>query len=204
MKKILNLVFSFLKDGAAFFLLGFILMLPLELFGGIYAKEAEAIFFESLAPRTIMALFVLSTLVASASVLIFGTHNPENKKNDCVYKYVVFKITSFSMSFSSAGTGMLLGLSGAAAINQDFGVALMVLISAIVFLLYWCYFEGLNQVCLNGFGESVPAKLARVLLISAIVAAPAIYAFSYEPVKECTSSEPRGHPPPAGQYLTSD
>lgn len=189
MKKIGSLALDFLKDGIVFFILGFALMFPMEMIGGIYAKEAEAIFFESLAPRTIMALFVLSTLFASLAVLIFGKHNSNEKINDVAFRYGIFKITSFSMSFSSAGTGMLIGLSVAAVTNEEFDVALKVFFTSLVFVAYWCYFECLNYVCKNGFGGSISKKLGKVFLFIAIVAAPALYAFSYEPVKECQASE---------------
>ena len=186
MAKIGSLVLAFFKDGITFFVLGFILTLPLELIGGVYAKEAEAIFMESMAPRTIMALSVLSTMVASLAVIWLGTHDQDDKLNDAVYKYVVFKITSFSMSFSSAGTGMLLGLSAAAVINSKFNIAILVFITSVIFFLYWAYFEGINQICKTGFGSSISSKLTKLILVLTIVAAPAIYAFSYEPVKECS------------------
>lgn len=180
-----KLVKDLVLDSLAFFILSLILMTPLEILGGGYAREVNAIFMESMAPRSIMALFVASAMSAAFIMFFFGKHESSRKINHFLYEHVVYKVTQFGMSFSSAGVGMLAGLSLAAVANEEYQVALGVLFTALVFVAYWAFFSAINFSAQNGFGEGIGPIVTRLILVIAFVGAPTIYALSHEPVKEC-------------------
>lgn len=180
-----KLIKDLVLDSFAFFIFSLILMAPLEILGVGYAREVNTIFMESMAPRSIMALFVASTMSAALIMFFFGKHEPSKKFNHFLYEHIVYKVTQFGMSFSSAGVGMLAGFSLAAVVNEEYQVALGVLFTVLVFVAYWAFFSAINFSANNGFGEGVGPMVTRVILVIAFVGAPAIYALSYEPVKEC-------------------
>lgn len=175
--------------GLPFLLLGALVMIPLEHFGGGYQKEAQAIFMESLAPRTIMIVFVFATMLASLVMFCAGVHNRNAKWNDLLYKYFVFRLTGFGKSFVSAAIGMLLGLSLAALINGSFGVALGVLFTVLIFAGYWVIFSGIDYVAVNGFGGDIGKTKSRVILVIAFLGAPILYTVAHEPVSDCICEE---------------
>jgi hypothetical protein len=176
-------------DALAFFIFSLLLLAPMELIGGGYSIEVNAIFMESMAPRSIMALFVASTMSAAFVMFIFGERNREAKFNNFFYEHIVCKVTNFGMSFSSAGVGMLTGLSLAAVVNSEKAVAVAVLITACIFAAYWLFFSAINYALENGFGQNISSKETRALLFVAFIGAPMIYAISHEPVKEVECEE---------------
>lgn len=173
-----------LLDSFAFFVFSVILMTPLEFIGGRYAQEVTAIFFESLAPRTVMGLFVVSTMLASFIMFFWGKHNGSKKINNFLYEHIVFKVTKFGTSFSSASIGMLTGLAAASVLNSKYGIAIGALFSVLIFMFFWSLFMAIEGVIKNGFGDGISPKKTRLLLLLALIGAPSVYVLSYEPPNE--------------------
>lgn len=120
-------------DSFAFFIFSALIMTPMEYIGGEYAREVTAIFMESLAPRSIMGLFVVSTMSAAVIMFFFGKHCVDKRVNNFLYEHVVFKVTKFGMSFAAASAGMLAGLAVAATINSEYKVT-----AAVLFTTFKC------------------------------------------------------------------
>ncbi|HHK8423478.1 TPA: hypothetical protein ACQYBJ_004529 [Vibrio parahaemolyticus] len=186
---------QFVSGSLIFFIFSTALIYPMGWLGEVYSEEASTILFESMAPRTIMALFVVSVVLASFSMLILGPKNKGEeasnrfykflgKIKDSVYIYGVLKVTEFGKSFSSASTGMLWGFAFAAWLLDLNHYALATSYLSMYLIFYWTIFDLIENFVHNGFSESLSKLQQRGILVALILAAPFVYWISYEPVPE--------------------
>lgn len=195
MKLLSSKILQFISGSLIFFLFSTALIYPMGRLGEQYSNEASTIMFESMAPRSIMALFVVSVVLASFSMLILGPKKKCAEASNCIYRllykirnliydYGVLQVTKFGKSFSCASTGMIWGFAFAAWLLNLNHYAIATSYVSVYIILYWVIFDFIEHFADIGFGESLTKSHQRGLLVFLILAAPLIYWISYEPVPE--------------------
>lgn len=191
-KFLISKVSQFVSGSLICFIFSTALIYPMGWLGKIYSKEASTIMFESIAPRTIMVLFVISVVLASFSMLILGPKNKGEEASNRFYKFLgkikdsvyygVLKVTELGKSFSSASTGMLLGFAFVAWLLNLNHYVLTTSSVSVLLILYWAIFDLIEHFVHNGFGESLSKRKQRGILLALILIAPFVYWICYEPV----------------------
>lgn len=191
LKKSLNELSDFLKDSGSFLLFSLLLVLPPGLInkflGGGYLDQALEVFGESLAPRTIVALFISSVMITSL-VLFFAGH--ENEAKDGKFKKFLFahlinKQIQFGVSFCAASFGMLIGLSITLFILGYLGMSLGIFFSSLLIFAYAILFKLIELVSKKGIDDSLGTFGQKALLALIFFVAPFLFWLTHTPIKEC-------------------
>ncbi|PHM37793.1 hypothetical protein Xmau_03756 [Xenorhabdus mauleonii] len=166
---------EFRSEALIFFIISVFLSLLAGRSGGGTSKEVATILMESLAPRTILFLTVLSMVFAALVLFFYGKHAPDKKINNFLYVHIIYKLTKLGRSLSSIGIAIFLGLLTSALAYQELKISIEIIVTIVTLTGYWTLLCLVDICAEKGIDETISLKYQKLVLGIIFFTVPFVY-----------------------------
>jgi len=170
---------NFLKEAASFLLWGFILLIGFGLYPDSIRKEIEDIFFESIAFKTIIAVFFITITASGFFLLILGPLKEGAKYRARVYRYLVLPPAKFGISFCAVAFGLILSVAIVCKLYGYDDAAIRMLVSDIYVAVFAFIYWGLTKLVHEKHLKPVTSNHARLGGLLLILSVPLLTYVAY-------------------------
>ncbi|OZG69911.1 hypothetical protein BTA51_28740 [Hahella sp. CCB-MM4] len=170
---------NFAKEAGSFFLWGSLLLAGFGIYPEFVRNEIQNIFFESMAFKTIIAVFFITITASGLFLLIMGPLKEGAKFKASVYKYLVLPPAKFGINFCAVAFGLILSV---ALVCRGYGyddAAASMLVSSVYVIVFTLMYWGLTKLVHEKHLKPVTSKHARLGGFLLILSVPILTYVAY-------------------------
>ncbi|MEJ4043809.1 hypothetical protein [Erwinia sp. SLM-02] len=175
-----KILWQALHGGVFYIFLSFFLLLGIRFDNGDFInKKFVNVFFENLAPDSIMILVIVGGMLTVSRMMVIGPNQEEKPVEGWFFRFAVFPVINTGKILAISGLGMMIGLFIACTISvfpECYAAKAFRLV--IVFIAYIIGFSVMEYLGKYGYRSSVGDCLTYFTLALLLVLMPCLYVWA--------------------------